>query len=311
MRKHVLKLFFILCIFIKFNSSLYAEDHSTLIPKCKFKDILLVIHYNHPYYNSIEFLRNLYSPFFPNIIFYGEAAHPFVIQVETTIGSFFTRVMADALTRFPNYRGYVFLQDDVLMNVGNFSRLNTEKIWFGISRCFPGENNPDSWAIDFDRTQSRKDFFHATIDGAYNDGWFWWEHPYGVTVNAALSQLALQDWEMLERNIGQNELVAMVCDMYYIPQRFRSDAIRLSHVFSHVFCEIAVPMILNCLDNLENWEILKGIWEFNPSPTGFRTDPYFRSDVDWIHPLKFSSLSNQNYAQDVINCFSKTLPQTP
>ena len=33
-----------------------------------FKDILLVIHYNHPFYESMEFEKSLYSPVFKNIV---------------------------------------------------------------------------------------------------------------------------------------------------------------------------------------------------------------------------------------------------
>lgn len=38
-----------------------------------FDEILLVVHYNHPYFQTSEFLEKLYACF-PNIVFYGEGS---------------------------------------------------------------------------------------------------------------------------------------------------------------------------------------------------------------------------------------------
>lgn len=289
--------FFLLCFSLKAdnkNYQSYPQDNF-------FDDTLLIIHYNHPYYESIDFIKNLYGKAFKNIVFYGELPHKDVIAVTTTIGFYLSRVVADALTRFPSYNGYIFLQDDVLMNYWNFTSLDKEKIWFAISR-YPRQDmqQPISWETTFDKSKSKYEFLHATIDGSYNDGWYWWTHETGIEpMQKVIKFFKKKDIKMLKQNIGRNQLVAQVCDMFYLPKKYSVDAKRISRLFRDVFCEISIPMMLNSLDRIENWEILKMFW-------GYSDPGQYRTDLDWFHPLKFSFPENRNLAEQAINNFYNT-----
>ena len=278
------------------------------ITKSHFDDILLVIHYNHAYWNTIPFLKDLYSDF-PNIVFYGDIPHPAlasiakpyekeVIQIANHEGWYFTRVMEDALIRYPNYRGYIFMQDDVMMNYWNFSRLNKDKIWFAVSfrlpdACSPPWNvDPPSWDINFDKSRSREELYHP---------WHarWWSFENGIhLVNNLMPNIPHKNQAILKRNLGDNEGAGMVCDMFYIPQGIRKDAIYLSRLFKDVFCETAVPMMLASLDVFENWEILRCLWSYNAVPfVDPSVEPDYVSKADWLHPLKFSKETIQKHAQ--------------
>jgi len=273
-----------------------TEDVYSSQQENKNDDVLLVVHYNHPYYESMEFIKNLYSSIYPNIVFYGEKKAQDVIEITTHIGFFFSRVVADALVRFPDYKGYLFLQDDVLMNYWNYSNLDKEKIWFSISLYTPQMDIPPSWDTNYNRKRASEEFYYAKADGSDSDDWYWWKKPSGLhPAMRAFRRLKPKDRLILERNIGSNRLAAMVCDMFYLPKKFSQDAIRLSKIFKNVFCEISIPTMLNCLDDISNWELLKALWGF-----GGGGDVYYPMDIHWAHALKFSRSIDRDFAERII-----------
>jgi len=261
-----------------------------------FEDTLLVIHYNHAYFKTIPFLKELYSSF-PHIVFYGETpsealapiAEPFLSEVNlipTRQGYFLSRVVADALTRYPDYKGYLFIQDDVMLNLWNFNRLDKDKIWFAPGYTNLTQSPPLSWDPTFDKKQTRFEFFNYPRDA----WWGWFQIEYGIPmVEKVLPLLSDQDRALLTHNIGEEGRVGMVCDVFYIPQRLNQDAIRLAHIYRDVFCEIAIPMLLSSLDPFENWDLLRGVWGYNPEPTNYPIpDPNYPHFADWVHAMKYS-----------------------
>lgn len=235
-----------------------------------FSDILLIINYNHPYYMSIDFLKEIYSPVFPNIVFYGEQDHPEVFTIKHYFGWYGHNVIDDAMKRWPDFKGYLCLQDDCFMNFWNFEQLDLEKIW----ASFPADRI------------SLNTVTHP---------WPWWNMFCGrEAILQSLTSLSEDHRKMLSKNIGVDEVAVTYHDFVYIPGRHRQTFIELYPHFSHVFVELALTNILLCLDNINNREYLNSEWgisnimlEFDPS-------------LDWIHPVKFSSIENQKFIRSVL-----------
>jgi hypothetical protein len=125
LRKSYAKLIFsiglIISVLILSISPLNSEEYTPLDDmKSLFSDILLIINYNNPHYQSIDFLKEIYSPVFTNIIFYGEASHPEVHLISHHKGWWGHEVLKDAMIRYPGYSGYLCLQDDCFLNYWNF-----------------------------------------------------------------------------------------------------------------------------------------------------------------------------------------------
>ncbi|MGB7978591.1 MAG: hypothetical protein WCF19_05470 [Chlamydiales bacterium] len=296
--------FFILCLLI----GLYAEENLPQIDRHRFDDVLLIVNYNHPHYASIPFIRELYNPLFPHIVFYGEKPHPDIIQADIYFGVYCIRVITDALTRFPNYRGYIFMQDDCMMNVWNYADLDLNKLWLAISR-YPYEGGscglvPESWETDYDKGRGSEEFIHASLDGAYREHWGWWvPHVYGLqSVQKAMPYLDESSRGQLEKNVGKNVVIAQTCDLFYIPGKFRKKTVALSQIFRDVFYEISIPMIFSCLDSIENWELLKMYWGF---PQEHFLD--YGTQYHWIHPLKFSDRATREFVSGKLTNYYQTL----
>lgn len=284
-KKISIRIFF-LCLALFFLQSQKADaniDKENLL-RDKFQKVLLVIHYNHAHYKSIDFLRKIYSPIFPNIVFYGPTEYPEVNAVFTNKGFLFSRVVAHALKNFPGYQGYIFLQDDCFMNFWNYARLNNEKIWFS--------------------TNETNDFHLATLKHPITN-WPWWENTEVGLKKArkAIQNLEKKEKKRLDKNHGKDHVVAQVCDMFYIPGRFATKTIHLSEIFKDVFCEIAIPTLLSCMEDIHYWERLQYIWTGDGEAALNLYDPA----SDWVHPLKFSQESYQQFVELAIEeCFLKT-----
>lgn len=293
--KKILSLFLIVFVF-KFAHLAANNGKDINSIKEKFSKVLLVINFNHPYYSNIEFLKALYSPYFSNIIFYGEKEDDQVIAVPTNTGYLLAPVIQDACVRFPHFKGYLFLQDDCVLHVWNLLNLDHNKIWYAVK-----------WQDGLD--SNNKFYSIRNINGYVASGysWFKWEYPSGLpAARAAHTQLTNKELDLLHRNLGHNNVAGAMCEVFYVPARFRDSFLRLNSIFKNVFCEIAIPTMLCCLDLLENWEHLTmlggaGVGVGSPGSPMLINYP---TNVSWVHPIKFSYKENR---ERVLNMFRNIL----
>lgn len=95
------------------------------------KDILLIINYNNPHYESIPLLRKIYEKDFDTIVFYGPAKHSGVHLCNHHHGYLSYLAIADAMMRYPNHEGYLFLMDDdCILSTWLIRNFDTTRIWF-------------------------------------------------------------------------------------------------------------------------------------------------------------------------------------
>jgi hypothetical protein len=265
-----------------YTFALVANEDQSRVParlyNTKFSNVLLIINFNHPYYGNIDFLKRLYSPFFPNIVFYGESADPRVTAIPTHIGFFISDVMSDVINKHPGYKGYLFLEDDCILNIWNCWDFDLDKIWLVriTSTCnMVTKQNAHSWA---------------------------WSYPHGFEpTKKAFAHLSPKDLEILGHNVGKDNACGASADIFYFPARLKDDVLRLVPHFRPVFIEIAMPTILAALDYKENWQIINILW----GPDNGSLHNRWPIEYTCIHPLKLSSVANQALIKRV---FEKMIP---
>ena len=99
------------------STRLNKEDSRPCL-KDAFKDILLVIVFNRPLYDSIPDLVALYKPAFPNLLFCGSphnAAPPDILTLEIIGGYLGYECLGRAIRQHPGYKGYFYSNDDVIL----------------------------------------------------------------------------------------------------------------------------------------------------------------------------------------------------
>ncbi len=236
-------------------------------------DILLIINYNFPYYASIPVLQEIYSPWFPNIVFYGPKPCPGVHLMRHHEGWYTYLTIADAMQRYPTFNGYLQIHDDCIINCWNFTRFNKSKIWF--------IDSPSN----------------AQLTKQSLAGWEWWTQKVGYTAAQQFYDLLPQQYKnMLTRNCGANSISWGYSDIVYFPKHYAPDVIALCQLAkkSNLFLEIALPTICSCLAQKSDWEMVQGIalWENKDQIT-----KKYTREIDFAHPIKLSSKENVDFVK--------------
>ena len=301
------------CLFLSVFSvkTAHAEHEKRNLKQFQeyFQDILLVIYYANPHFGSIDFEKQLYSPVFKNVVFYGDRTQYVDIGefqhedengdygkyhiVYTRNGYYLSRWIKDVLIEYPGYAGYIFMQDDCIMQFWNFLNLDKNKIWF---------NAIATWHAGYeDQPRHKAITINQTTDPEYV-GWFNTAAgmPQLKKVFRYLSDFGLdKEIAMLSANFKENGAAHYMVDFFYLPGRFAEKTLRLCDLFDRVFCEISIPTMLGAMDYLQNWEELSYWWScFN---SGDSLKQYHDPKYYWMHPLKFSYEINRNFALKVFN----------
>jgi hypothetical protein len=245
-------------------------------------NILLIINYNFAHYESIPLLREIYSAYFADIVFYGPEEYPEVHVVKHHKGYLSYLCIADAMKRYPNFDGYLFLMDDCILNVWLVPPLDATKVWLG---DIPYLMNRTRWLeVHLNRRE------HAS------PAWWWWlEWGYEATLKS-YHAIAENYRKMLEINWGPFSVVTAYSDIVYIPAQYREQFLELAPIFgsNRVFLELALPTIISCFERGNNI-----VWL-----TGFATDrknpPEYFSKRDFFnHPVKLSFSANKDLIRSV------------
>jgi len=128
--------------------------------KDAFKDILLVIVFNYPFYDSIPDLIALYKPAFPDLLFCGppdNTASPDILTVDIIKGFLGYECLARAIREHPGFKGYFYISDDVILKYWNFLDFDRGKFW-------------DSYIP-----------INSPANGPASNAWSWWNSPYGLS----------------------------------------------------------------------------------------------------------------------------------
>jgi hypothetical protein len=263
--------FLVLCGMLTVNLLAGDVDYFKKGSKPNLEKTLLVINYNHPYYDSIDFLKEIYSPIFPNIVFYGEKEDPRVNVFAHNVGWWGQGVLADAMTRWPNFEGYFCVQDDCFMNFWNFTRLDKNKIWLcDIANKLSLDTPQDFWWIAWNRDSGKP------------------------ALLSAFNHLTPEQKERIAKSVGPGNTGFTYHDFVYVPGRLREGFIKQCAIFSDpkIFVELALPNILMSLEEVDKWERLNLSWGVSEAE--------YKTSFDWVHPIKFSKEQNRDFIKKIV-----------
>jgi hypothetical protein len=203
----------------------------------------------------------------------------------------------DALTRFPDCKGYLFLQDDCVLHFWNYLSYDLNKIWFAVK--FNDGNQHSNKFFDIRNVNGRSI--------GLGRGWRHWTGPWGFKVAwSALANFTHQERQHLEANVGQGNIPCIMCEVFYIPNHLRESALRLNQILKNVFCEIEIPTMLCSLDYIHNWEQLNMFGGEGIGNDGIHSPKLtnYPVNVSWVHPVKFSTQENR---EGIANIFKKMI----
>lgn len=248
-----------------------------------FKNILLIINYNHAHYESIPLLKKIYAPYFKMIVFYGPKGHAEVNLYNHTMGYTSYMCIAEAMKKYPHHDGYLFLMDDCILNTWLLDNLDSSKLWFGQLAWV--NNHDKGLPVNLEKGQNQL------------PNWEWWHHTrWGYPkIKKAYQEIPIHYKKRLSENVGTFHVVIGFSDFAYIPAHYKKQFIELATIFGkhEVFLEIALPTILNCLSPGKEWEWLSAK---NTYAHGCQD---FNKEAILNHPIKLSSQTNRTFIESV------------
>ena len=259
----------------------------------------MVVVYHYSFYSTIPFILSHYKDAFPHVIVCGpKSSSEFqVLAVDIGPGGYYSyECLNRAMRVYPRYRGYMFVNDDMVVNWWNFAKLSKEKIWQG--------------------AKINENIAHNMNSRPIRNDWMWWrkenglkacEKTYRQLVGFANGSLAMPgiNFKRLLHTHYRNGKNRTMCfrtwsDFAYVPGRLSREFEALSTIFfeNKVFLEIAFPTILALLDDWKSLEDAKGV--YLPEVFGFQDFsnvkyvwPKFSEHVMFLHPVKF--FGNRGY----------------
>lgn len=263
-----------------------------------FKEIVMIIVFNYPYYDSVPILTRFYKPIFPKLFICGPRGNksvPNVTHVFINKGIYGYQCLAEAIRKYPGNEGYFYINDDVILNYWNlaYSRFNKGVIW-----------------------RSNNQFGRIDLKKNLTQPWYWWVSPYGVN-NTKLAIKEIQrfgtqfkmykDMFIQYKNNGNGSYYAYSgrSDIFYIPRKYSIKFQELAQIFyrNAVFLEIAVPTIIQFLASREEVYQLPGYYipgdvrKNDPRVIDSRYfwNTYFLNEKTWfIHPFKLHHEGDKN-----------------
>ncbi len=187
-----------------------------------------------------------------------------------------------AMKQFPDFQGYLFTHDDMVMNITQLKALNLESVWVS---DWPGE------AVKFQ-------VFSEEQWKLRNYKWPWLNVKGGIS---ALDEIYNHYPQMKEfitscsKSSTHRIVYTGQSDFIYIPREEKETALKVLSIFAEysLFLEIAVPMYINCFvapATIQRISLCTYFRHERYNLTHYQT--YCGYDKALYHPVKFIKTLN-------------------
>ncbi|XP_071086221.1 uncharacterized protein [Haliotis cracherodii] len=250
-----------------------------------YPNLLLIVVFNWPHYENLAFLEMMYSLHFPHIVYCGTNKDQFdahakllhkplsFIELDIGDGWFGHNCLIQAMKMQFRVDGYLYISDDVLLNMWNIHLSPLNKLWVYRSSVVQ-QSEPMTW----DRLKNPK---------------------VGLkTYKAALEALNFVDahrytlfTEMLLNNSGfENGFFIGASDIAYVPEHYKDDFLYYMEHFSkfNLYLEIIFPTVFRGIEKLNNLYEIPGTYIQHGDVNG--TKKYFEPRHFFLHTVKLSKL---------------------
>ena len=278
------------------------------LPWTQIEDILLIVVFNSPFYQSFPYVDLLYRSFFPNILYCGP---------ETLNTTKFKQV-ADykvSFIKYENYRGYengafnyqcfmravemgykvsgyLVIGDDDLLLLNQVASLPRDKVWADDAGYIGDFSQMPAKQCVFDKCERNDTDYWVT---KYQDSivdtlhYLGKHHQHHTALNKCYHGL-------LKQTGSPRRIKRQISDIFYIPVSMQWDVHAVMQMFlkHKVFLEFAIPTTLLCLSDSSQPVYLSGvkIWgkERRRQIWKFPIDDILPPGYMYFHPAKWSAL---------------------
>ncbi len=285
-----------------YQNTSYFKKVTLSHPWTQFPNILLLVVFNNPTYESIPVVETLYRPFFPHILYCGPGMPDLNIPTLQQLkllqfsfcpykptpgvhlrGSFNYECVVNAINMHYHVEGILFVADDLLLAPSKIKDLQTNATWYVPVWDTINDDVRDPIVVQWGFYRYRPELMRLwdRIERDQNGS---------LILHECYNRLVSLNGDRYRLNGG-------FADLYYVPQRIAEEFSYLSSIFleQNTFLEIAVPTIFQCLDGLANVQVLDGEYrnENGGAPWLKFVDPKFQRR-SYLHRTKWSFMSIGN-----------------
>ncbi|XP_046564892.1 probable glycosyltransferase STELLO1, partial [Haliotis rubra] len=237
----------------------YCSKHSFTTPELKpvitYPNIVLIVVFNFPHYENLQFLETMYGMHFPHIVYCGPNKDIFnthakilpkpltFMEVDHNDGWFFQHCLIQVMKMQFRVDGYLYIGDDVLLNVWNIHKMPLNKLWVYRAPVVQLSKKKVGHRVQHPKvgTAAYKAGLQAlkAVDS----------HKYDSFTRMLFTNSRKRDGFY----IGQ-------ADIHYVPEQYKDDVLYYLEHFSRfdLYIELIFPTVFRGIEKLENLFMMPG-----------------------------------------------------
>ncbi|KAK3018767.1 hypothetical protein RJ639_003314 [Escallonia herrerae] len=231
-----------------------------------FGNVVLIMFCSGPVERTALEWRLLYGRIFKSVVILSEQKNIDLAVEEGHLDHLYKH-LPKILNRFPSAEGFLFLQDDTILNYWNLLQADKTKLWIT-------DKVSKSWNA-------------VSLDG--NSGWF---NKQADMVKKVVSMMPVHlQVSYKETMTSAQSLTLCSSEVYYIPRRLVTDFIDLVSLVGDldIHHKVAIPAFFVAMDSLQNFDSVFSTMIHKKKPPSTNSSTFYSAEAPAIHPWNVSS----------------------
>lgn len=231
-----------------------------------FGNIVLIMFCSGPVERTALEWRLLYGRIFKTVIILSGQKNPDLAVEEGQLEQLYKN-LPKIFDRYTSAEGFLFLQDDTILNYWNLLQADSTKLWI------PNKVS-ESW---------------TTVSTNENSDWF---SKQTEMVQKVVSTMPAHFQVSYKESVTNGQSIT-VCssEVFYVPRRFVADFVELVNLVGplEMHQKVAIPMFFVSMDSPENFDPVLSTMIYKQKPPTNNSSTLYSAQVPAVHPLNVSS----------------------
>lgn len=231
-----------------------------------FGNVVLIMFCNGPVERTALEWRLLYGRIFKTVIIFSGARNP-DLAIEQGQWEQLYKHLPKIFDRYTSAEGFLFLQDDTILNYWNLLQADRSKLWIA-------NKVSKSW---------------TTVSTNGNSDWF---SKQADMVKKVVSMMQAHFQVNYKESITDSQSIAIYSsEVFYIPRRFVADFVELVNLVGglEIHQKVAIPMFFVSMDSPQNFDPVLSSMIYKQKPPTNNSSTLYSAQATAVHPWNVSS----------------------
>ncbi|KAE8683602.1 putative Magnesium-chelatase subunit H [Hibiscus syriacus] len=232
-----------------------------------FGNVVLIMFCNGPVERTALEWRLLYGRIFKTVVILSAKKNSDLAVEEGQLDHLYKQ-MPKIFNQFPSADGFLFVEDDTVLNYWNLLQADKAKLWIT-------DKVPMSWSTT--TTKENSDWYSKQAD----------------MVNKVVSTMPVH-FQVNYKEVVKNEQSLIICssEIFYVPRHFVADFVDLVNQVGQldIHQKVAVPMFFVSMDSPGNFDSVLSTMVYKQDlPSTNSSSTHYSAQAPAVHPWKVSS----------------------